>query len=130
MYLPQHVGTNDIHLLIEFIAKRVNPGEVMQHFCEIPSFKLTKQLTNFFVKSMAKVCGIDPLVDACQRDIVRGRTGIVDDRIDKFSCGFRFLLDLKAFLLESLQIRRSACFVWWRLHLCNDHPTKHEGAFE
>ena len=35
MYLPQHVGTNDIHLLIEFIAKRVNPGEAMQHFCEI-----------------------------------------------------------------------------------------------
>jgi hypothetical protein len=34
VYLPQHVGTNDIHLLIEFIAKRVNPGEVMQHFCE------------------------------------------------------------------------------------------------
>jgi len=29
VYLPQHVGTNDIHLLIEFIAKRVDPGEAM-----------------------------------------------------------------------------------------------------
>src|SRR5215469_458779 len=79
---------------------------------------------------MAKVvdCGIDPLVDACERDIVRGRTGIVNDRIDKSSCGFRFPFDLRAFFLESLQMRRSACFVWWRLHLCNDHPTKQESA--
>ena len=116
MHLPQHVGTNEIHLLIEFIAKRVNPGEAMQHFCEIPSFKLMKQLTNFFVQSMAKVvdCGIDSIVNARQRDIVRGRTGIVDDCLDKFSCGFRFPLDLRAFLLESLQLRRSARFVWRR----------------
>ena len=42
MHLPQHVGTNDIHLLIEFIVKRVDPGEAMQYFCEILSFKLTR----------------------------------------------------------------------------------------
>jgi len=53
VHLPQHVGTNEIHLLIEFIVKRVNPGEAVQHFCEIRSFKLTKQLANLFVQSMA-----------------------------------------------------------------------------
>ena len=51
--LPQHVGTNEIHLLIEFIVKRVNPAEAIQHLCEILSFKLTKQLANFFVQSTA-----------------------------------------------------------------------------
>jgi hypothetical protein len=36
--LPQHVGTNDIDLLIKFIAKRVDPGEAIQYFYEIPFF--------------------------------------------------------------------------------------------
>ena len=52
--LAQHVGTNNTHLLIEFIVKRVNPGEAMQYFYEILSFKLTKQSADFFVQSIGR----------------------------------------------------------------------------
>jgi len=45
---------------------------------------------------------IYPVLDARQRGIVGGRAGILDDRNDKFTCGFRFLINLGVFVLEGL----------------------------
>ncbi len=61
---------------------------------------------------------------------VRGRRDILDYRDDEFTRGSRFLLDFKAFGLKYPKSLRIACFVWWGLHFCNDHPAKREGMFE
>ena len=82
--LRQHVSTNGIELLIEFVAEHVGSFEGISDFREIPRIKLPKQLCILFAQAMAEVvyCGIYPVLDARQRGIVGGRAGVLDDRND------------------------------------------------
>jgi hypothetical protein len=102
--LRQHVSANGIELLIEFVAEHVGSLEGIPDFREIPLIKLSKQLCIHFRQAMAEVIYRDvyPVLDARQRGIVGGRAGILDYRNDKFTCGFRFLIDLGVFILEGL----------------------------
>ena len=68
-------------------------------------------------------CVINVSIDARQRDIVRRRADIVDDRCDEFACGVRFFLNLILRLLVNLKPFREACLIRRILHFRNDHPT-------
>jgi len=123
--LSQHVGAYLIDPLIEFVARLIGPCKRVPGFYKILRFKLAHKLSIFSVQVPMQLvyCIINVSIDARQRDIVRRRADIVDDRCDEFACGVRFFLNLILRLLVNLKPFREACLIRRILHFRNDHPT-------
>ena len=73
---------------------------------------------------------VDTAVDATQCSIVRGRTGVVDDRIDELARSLRFVIDFDVLRIVELLLNRIHCHIRRLLHLCDHHSAERESPFK
>ena len=73
---------------------------------------------------------IDPAVDARQSCIVRGRTGVFNDRIDKLARSLRLAVDFGVLRVVNLLAKLVPQLIGWLLHFCDHHAAKRESTFK
>ncbi|WP_338065085.1 hypothetical protein [Bradyrhizobium erythrophlei] len=73
---------------------------------------------------------VDPAVDARQRRIIRGRTGVVDDRIDELARSLRLAVDFGILRIVELLLKLVSGLIGRLLHFCDHHTAKRESPFK
>jgi hypothetical protein len=128
----QHVRANGVNLFIEFIAERVDLRKAASRCCEISGIEFCKQRPRLLLQVAAGVAhqAIDPALDASQRGIVRGRTGVVNYRIDELARCLRLAIDFNALRVVKLLAKLIPHLIGRVLHFCDHHPANRESSFK